>query len=123
MSDVKGQKRSLNLSQSLRPGGSSTIRDVQANAWPFSALQPVKPVAPSSFRPRRMDFVPGTNIFWQPKSDDKTVIQDFHILRAFSRSLDLMRAVIETRKDQVTRVPWEIRVKSQPGETSKDRNK
>lgn len=116
--DLLSQARDIQPLQTLNPGGTNSVRDVQPGSWPFSVLQPVKPVAGPNFRPRREDFTPGYNIVWTPKADDKSVINDFQILRGFADSLDLMRMVIETRKDQMTRIPWSIRAKRQQGESS-----
>jgi hypothetical protein len=95
-------------------GGRGYIRDVSSELW-FSPLQPVKPVAPSRLRVRQWQFQPGANILWQPGTED-TGSTGFWILRQLADSWDLLRLAIETVKDRIAAVPWEIRLKPKPGE-------
>jgi hypothetical protein len=113
-------KTRLPIGQILSPGGSQQIRDINSNYW-FGPLQPVKPTAPTDYRPRQFGYLPGANIIWQPKGEDSPV--GFPTLRALADSWDLLRLVIETRKKQISRVPWEIRVKQKPGEKVQDQKK
>jgi hypothetical protein len=75
-------------------------------------------MAPTSYRPRQRAFTPGENIIWTP-GDDKGGI-DYDILRVLADSWDILRLVIETRKDQLARAPWEIRLKTKPGDMKAD---
>jgi hypothetical protein len=110
----------LGLGEILAPGGSQTVEDIANNYW-FSALQPMRPVAPPTYRPRQRAFIPGENMLWTP-GDDKGGI-DFDILRTLADSWDILRLVIETRKDQIARVPWEIRLKTKAGDSNATREK
>jgi hypothetical protein len=113
-------KSRLPIGRILSPGGSQQIRDINSNYW-FGPLQPVRPTAPADYRPRQFGYLPGANIIWQPKGEDSAV--GFPTLRALADSWDLLRLVIETRKKQISRVPWEIRVKAKPGEKVGDQKK
>jgi hypothetical protein len=75
------------------------------NAW-FSALPPLPQVAPPNTPVRRFDFPIGQNINYIPRSGETTT---FAQLRALADNYDLLRTVIETRKDQLAKVPWTIR--------------
>ena len=99
-------------------GGTLAVEDISTDYW-FSALQPIAPVAPASYRPRQRAFLPGENIIWTP-GDDKGGVT-FEALRTLADSWDLLRLVIETRKDQLSRLKWNIRAKKIPGEKAKDR--
>jgi hypothetical protein len=78
------------------------------NAW-FSALPPLPQVAPPNTPVRRFDFPIGQNINYIPRSGETTT---FAQLRALADNYDLLRTVIETRKDQLAKVPWTIRTVS-----------
>lgn len=108
----------LHMGQILGTGGSQVIQDMAATYW-FSALQPVTPIAPPDYRPRQRAFVPGENIIWTPGEDKGGI--DFEMLRSLADSLDILRVVIETRKDQLANLGWEIRVKGEYGESFKDK--
>jgi hypothetical protein len=111
------QALTLGMGEILATGGSQVVEDITQAYW-FSALPPVTPMAPSSYRPRQRAFLPGENILWTPGEDKGGI--DYDILRALVDSWDLLRLVIETRKDQLARVAWEIRPKMKPGMTKAD---
>ena len=116
-----GNKTRLVPSGLLAPNnGSRGVQGIPAT-WYFSPLQPVAPVAPSGYKPRQWGYQPGANIAWQPKSDDYAI--GYEVLRTFADSWDLLRLVIETRKDQLCNLPFELRVKAKAGETNADRKK
>lgn len=81
-------------------------------AW-FSALPPLPQVAPPGTPVRRYDFQLGQNINYIPRSGEVTT---FAQLRALADSYDLLRLMIETRKDQLAKMPWIIRKRLRPGE-------
>jgi hypothetical protein len=72
----------------------------------FGPLDPLKPIAPPDVAGRRFDFPPGYNLVTQPRAYEPI---GFHELRAFADAYDLLRLVIETRKDQMERLCWRIR--------------
>lgn len=92
----------------------NTISDVSANNW-FSPFQPVTPFGPPWIqRPREWDYQVGQNLQYQP-----TRFFLYEQLRQMARSWGVLRTIIETRKDQLLRSPWTIRVR----ETTNQKNK
>ena len=78
-----------------------------ASGW-FGPLAPLAPIAPKEVAGRAFDFPSGYNIATKPRSFEPISVED---LRALAETYDLLRIVIETRKDQVERLPWSLRVK------------
>jgi hypothetical protein len=91
----------------LLTGVRYAIRGVAPDNW-FGPLQPLEPVAPAFDQPRRFDYLTGLNIQYQPRGEEGV---SFAQMRALAESYDLLRLVIETRKDQVERLRWNIRPK------------
>src|ERR1017187_9268516 len=58
----------LNIPQVMPTGGSHQITDLVAGYW-FSALSPIKPMAPKGQRVRGYEIQPGANIAWTPKTE------------------------------------------------------
>jgi HK97 family phage portal protein len=82
-----------------------------ASGW-FGPLAPLAPIAPKEVAGRAFDFPSGYNITARPRSFEPITVED---LRKLAETYDLLRIVIETRKDQIERLPWSLRVK--PGKT------
>lgn len=76
-------------------------------SW-FGPSTPVKPLAPQEIAGRQWDFPAGYNLSSVPRPYEPVT---FATLRALADSYDLLRLVIETRKDQVARHAWTIRVR------------
>ena len=72
----------------------------------FGPLDPLRPIAPPDIAGRRFDFPPGYNLVTRPRAYEPI---GFAELRAFADAYDLLRLVIETRKDQMERQRWRIR--------------
>src|SRR6185312_5874566 len=72
----------------------------------FGPLDPLRPIAPPDVAGRRFDFPPGYNLVTRPRAYEPV---GFHELRAFADAYDLLRLVIETRKDQMERLCWRIK--------------
>jgi Phage portal protein/Bacterial CdiA-CT RNAse A domain len=72
----------------------------------FGPLDPLRPIAPPDVAGRRFDFPPGYNIVTHPRAYEPV---GFAELRGFADAYDLLRLVIETRKDQMERQRWRIR--------------
>jgi len=72
----------------------------------FGPLDPLKPIAPPDVAGRRFDFPPGYNLAIRPRAYEPV---GFAELRGFADAYDLLRLVIETRKDQMERQRWRIR--------------
>src|SRR5579859_2848344 len=88
------------------------------SVW-FGPDQPMAPSAPSGTPPRILDYPVGYNINIQPRSLEPI---SFDQMRALADSFDLVRLCIETRKDQVSRIPWAFRLKAQPGQPKRAAN-
>src|ERR1700732_3277861 len=72
----------------------------------FGPLEPLAPIAPPDVAARRFDFPPGYNLVSRPRGYEPI---GFAELRGFADAYDLLRLVIETRKDQMERQRWRIR--------------
>ncbi|MDE1145629.1 MAG: phage portal protein [Azospirillaceae bacterium] len=77
-----------------------------ASAW-FGPLDPLPPTA-QEVAGRQFDFPSGYNLLQRPKSYEGT---RFEALRALADSWDVLRLLIETRKDQMAGLTWTIRVR------------
>src|SRR4051812_3594695 len=77
-------------------------------SW-FGPQQPLAPQAPPETKGRQWDYPFGANINYTPRSDS---LLSFGELRALADALPLLRAVIETRKDQIAALNWTVRPRS-----------
>ncbi|HEY5046940.1 MAG TPA: hypothetical protein VII49_02840 [Rhizomicrobium sp.] len=81
------------------------IDGVTPATW-FGPQQPPRPMAPQGTGGRAFDYPAGYNLQYPPRSEETV---SFAQLRALSEGCDLLRLVIETRKDQIEAQHWEIR--------------
>ncbi len=81
------------------------ITGVSPDTW-FGPLQPLAPMAPPEVKGRQWDYPFGANLNYIPRSDDAV---SFGELRGLADALPLLRAVIETRKDQIAAQGFAIR--------------
>src|SRR5258708_1842288 len=81
------------------------ISGVTPATW-FGPMQPLPPQAPPEVGGRQFDYPVGYNLAIAPRSDEPI---SFAQLRGLADGYDLLRTVIETRKDQVERLRWSIR--------------
>jgi hypothetical protein len=96
----------INVSYGPSQGTSSSGIARGSGADWFGPLDPLRPIAPPDVAGRRFDFPPGYNIITQPRAYEAI---GFAELRGFADAYDLLRLVIETRKDQMERQRWRIR--------------
>ena len=80
-------------------------RDTADNAW-FGPSSPVAATAPADVAGRQWDYPSGYNLSLQPRPYEPV---SFATLRQLADGYDLLRLVIETRKDQVSRMVWSIK--------------
>ena len=87
---------------------------VDYSTW-FGPLQPLTPVAPEEIKGRRFDLPTGFNLNTAPRGIDGTgyARPSFQQLRGLAENYDLMRLVIETRKDQLVKMKWLIQARDQ----------
>ena len=76
-------------------------------AW-FGPGAQLRPIAPTEVAGRNKDFQFGYNKLVQPKQGDNALAFPLQ-LRALSEGWEILRAVIETRKDQGCRIPLQFR--------------
>jgi HK97 family phage portal protein len=76
-------------------------------AW-FGPLTPLEPIAPPEVKGRAWDYPVGVNTQYRPRSEEGV---SFDMMRSLADNYDLLRIVIETRKDQLVRMDWRIRPK------------
>ncbi len=81
------------------------------DVW-FGPDRPMPPSAPAGTPPRTLDYPVGYNINIQPRNLEPI---SFDQMRSLADSFDLVRLCIETRKDQVSRMPWAFRLKNASG--------
>lgn len=77
------------------------------SAW-FGVGQPLNPIAPTQVAGRQLDYQFAFNKQWQPKAADGSSVR-FDQLRALSEGWEILRLIIETRKDRGSVVPVTFR--------------
>lgn len=83
----------------------------------FGPLNPIEPTAPDSVKGRTLDFPSGYNLTIQTRAYEAIT---FSQLRGFAESYDLLRLVIESRKDQMARLQWNIVLRDHAKDRAKD---
>ena len=84
------------------------ITGVSPDTW-FGPLQPLAPMAPPEVKGRQWDYPFGANLNYIPRAEDGV---SFAELRGLADALPLLRAVIETRKDQIAAQSFAIRARN-----------
>ena len=87
------------------------ISGVSPDTW-FGPQQPLKPQAPPEVKGRQFDYPFGVNLSYVPRATGGV---SFAELRALADALPLLRAVIETRKDQVAALSYSVRARDPAG--------
>jgi Phage portal protein len=90
----------------VNPGFPTADTPGEGSDW-FSPLAPMPGVAPKEVAGRQFDFRRGWNLQIEPRVGEPI---GFRELRALA-DYDVIRIIIERRKDQLCRVPWTIRAK------------
>ena len=84
------------------------------DVW-FGPDLPMPISAPAGTPPRTTDYPVAYNINIQPRNLEAISFQQ---MRSLADSFDLVRLCIETRKDQVSRMPWSFRTSEPAGSRS-----
>ncbi len=100
----------------LGRGARAFLEIVGGTQW-LGPGEPIPPIAPPEVQIRRLDYPVGYDYTIQSRSYEPVSFQQ---LQALADNYDLLRIAIETRKRQVARLPWQIRVKRQPGMTARE---
>src|SRR4051812_10494518 len=74
----------------------------QGASW-FGPGSPMAPQAPEEVKGRSFDFPSNVNLLTTQRPASPIT---YETLRAFADSYDLLRLIIETRKDQMERLRW-----------------
>lgn len=100
------------VSEALINAARTGVRSVLSTAatW-FGPAEPMKPLAPPKPENmgRRFDYPFAVNQNSRPRSEQSDV--PFETLRALADSHDILRLVIETRKDQMSKLGWTIKLR------------
>lgn len=84
----------------------------------FGPQNPMAPTAPLEVAGRAWNFAPGYNLNQQPRSYEAVT---FGMMKQLADGYDLMRLVIETRKDQIAKLKWKFRAKADADPKTKDK--
>lgn len=95
----------------------NVIDSVTGSDW-FGPNQPMVPVGPANLLPRVFDYPFGSNLYFQPRQEQSG--PSFHQLRQLADNYDILRLVIETRKEQICKVPQSWKVDKNPNEKKRD---
>lgn len=85
-------------------GAKFVLTGVKPDNW-MSPGQPVAPQAQADAAGRQFDFPVGINTRYRPREHDAV---SFEQMRALADGYDLLRLVIETRKDQMAKLAWKV---------------
>ena len=100
---------------SLFQAPQNSIRGVDTSDW-FGPLQPVSPIAPAGTEPRGFQYQPGQNLTFTPRANEALSAAQLRQLSTY----DMVRVIIENVKDQVSRMPINVRLRRMPGESAKE---
>ena len=112
--DVSAIAANPSLLARAKEAAQYVISGVMPGTW-MSPLQPIRPVAPETVQPRAFDFPVGYNTRFQPRTGRGN---SYETLIALSETCDILRLAIETRKDQMEKLEWQIRPRA--GSTTTD---
>jgi SPP1 gp7 family putative phage head morphogenesis protein len=106
--DVQGGGTARPVSESMIAmavrGLFTRVRDILPSTW-FSPVQPLQPVAQQA-EGRQWDYPVGYNLRLVPKEQEGVT---FAQLRQLADGYDVLRLIIERRKDQMVQLKWSFR--------------
>lgn len=110
-----GREVAINPGYAISYGGQG-----EGANW-FGPGQPMSPTAPEEVKGRAFDFPSNVNLL---TTNRPNAVVTLETLRAFADSYDLLRLIIETRKDAMERLKWVIQSKDPKDKmTPQKRNK
>lgn len=109
---------STSLVQRVAQGVRYAVSGVKPDGW-FGPSQPIEPAAQEATG-RVLDYPVGYNLLQRPRQETEAVVS-FQDLRGLSEACNIMRLAIETRKDQIARLAWNIKLRDD--ETKKGNTK
>ena len=109
----RGEGRSITALNPENISSTPTASPGENSDW-FGPRQPMRPVAPPEVAGRQFDYPVGFNLATEPRAWQPV---SFHTLRNLADAYDPLRLVIEKRKEQICRIPWQIRARSEDGAT------
>ncbi len=99
-----GQSVDTGLVSRVVQGIRYVVSGVQPNTW-FGPSQPMEPAAQQA-EGRQFDYPVGYNLRITPRQGESVSFDD---MRALADGYDILRLVIETRKDQMEKMEWTVR--------------
>lgn len=108
----QGQPISQGVVERVAQAVKYVIKGVTPTSW-MGPNQPLSPTAQEGARGRSYDFPVGFNLNTQPRAYEPIT---FTQLRGLADGYDLLRLVIETRKDQIEKIGFSIRERVKPGQ-------
>lgn len=111
---------SLSFVDYVASGFATAVRGVTGSTW-FGPGQPLPPVAPIDQKTRIFDYPFAANLDVQPRIRESGI--SYYQLRQLSDTYDMLRLVIDTRKDQVVAIPQIFRLRPQDGESKASHSK
>ena len=100
-----GRELAVNVSASANYQIGSTYGASGAGAGWFGSGAPMSPQAPPEVKGRAFDFPQGVNVITSTRAYEPIT---YGTLRSFADGYDLLRLIIETRKDAMERLNWVI---------------
>jgi len=83
------------------------LKSVSTSGW-FTPAQPIDAVAQTQAFGRQFAYQVGSNLQYTPRQNENVTAKE---LRGLSENLDILRAVIETRKDQLCILDFDFNMK------------
>lgn len=115
-----GGGREIALNPGYSFGGYAIGAQGEGSNW-FGPGKPMAPQAPAEVKGRSFDFPSSVNLLTTQRPSSPVT---YDTLRAFADSYDLLRLIIETRKDAMERLRWVIQMKDPKDKlTAQKRNK
>lgn len=99
-----GENVTLGMIRRVTEGVRWMVSGVGPESW-FGPMQPLAPQAQEKTEGRQFDYPVGYNLRISPREGENI---SFATLRGMADGYDLLRLVIETRKDQIESYEWEL---------------